>query len=106
MYRPAINERIDIHESEHERQKQEAARREKAEEDEAYEMDINALGWAENAIDLWIPAKYPPVKDGEYLTLRNVENDKRITINIFENGKWLFNGIWKVTAWLPMPLWE
>ena len=95
-----------MHDAAHEWTVAEEARREKAEDDEAYYMELAAIGWAENAEELWIPAKYPPVKDGEYLTLRKVENDKRITINMFENGKWLFNGIWKVTAWLPLPEWN
>lgn len=98
-----IRDSADIHESEHEQQKMEAARREKDAEKEAYEMEVAALGWAEDAAELWIPAKYPPVKDGEYLTVRSVANDNRISVNRYVNGAWIHNEVWKVIYWLPMP---
>ncbi len=92
-----------IFDSEEEMQRYIDAKREIAEENEAYYMEQAAIGWAEDAAELWIPTNIPPVKDGEYLTVRAVANDKRVTVNTFKNGEWVFNGVWKVTAWLPMP---
>lgn len=91
-----INERMSLEEAVGEYFKQEAARREEEQEKEAYEMEVAALGWAEDAAELWIPAKYPPVENGDYLTINERKN---ISISYFYNGKW--NAY--ITAWLPLP---
>lgn len=91
-----INNRMTLDEAVHEWRKEEEARNAEKAEKEAYEMEVAAIGWAEEAAELWIPTKYAPVANGMYLTKDEYRN---IHIALFYKGKW--NG--NVTGWLPLP---
>ena len=101
-----IDEKEDMHEAAHDFYREEESRLEAEQEAKEIEMLTLAEEWAYDAP--WLPTSIRPAKDGTYLTLKKCTlqeayGETAIMVNFWRKGKWLCDGIWKVTAWLPMP---